>query len=154
MKKRKSEDPVIAGSLHSSEFTDNQKVLYNYLAYWGKLAKQFSLTKTTLKLPRPDGLKLFLSEVQQENEQRVSEGKTKLNDEELKELEDNTRFDILNSQELGNGQSVLNHLLGEAFTGDTYRKILDECKKEAQAIAFQAMNSEKQKEPKSDVSYR
>jgi hypothetical protein len=152
--KRQSDEPKIKGSLHSAEFTDKQNILYHYCGYFGKIARQFHLTKTTLKIPRSDGLERFLSEVNAINEQRVSDGEKKLNADELKKLEDQTRYDILNSKELGNGTSLMNHFLGEAFTGDKYRKIFDECKEEALAIAYRAMNDEKIKEPKSDVSYR
>jgi len=152
--KRQSDDPVIKGSMHSSDFTDKQKILYHYCAYFGKIARQFHLTKTTLKIPRSDGLERFLSEVEAINTQRKADGETKLSKDELKDLEEQTRYDILKSKELGNGTSMMNNFLGEAFVGDKYRKILDECKEEALAIAFRAMNDEKIKEPKSDVSYR
>ncbi len=152
--KRETDEPKIKGSLHSTESTDKQNILYNYCAYFGKVARQFHLTKTTLKIPRSDGLERFLSEVKAINEQRVSDGEPKLKKDELKKLEDQTRYDILNSKELGNGTALMNHFLGEAFTGDKYRKIFDECKEEALAIAYRAMNDEKIKEPKSDVSYR
>ena len=148
--KRISDDPVKAGTLFSTESTERQKILYNYVAYFGKIAKQFHLTKVTIKIPRPNGLEMFLAE----KESMEKEKNAKLTKEELENLENHTRFETLNSKELGNGQSLLNHFMGEAFTGDKYRDIIEKCKEEALALAFQSATSEKVKEPKDDVSYR
>lgn len=147
MKQYDQDNPIVQGSLHSTETTINQKILYNYIGYFLKIGKQLSLTKATLKIPKPNGHIAFVSE-----KDAIEKDKgRKLTKEELDILADQTIFDVLKSKELGNGQSIVNHLLGEIFVGDRYRKLLDECKKEAFEIASKITHQDIKAIPKSDL---
>lgn len=124
-------NPEVAGTATSSKLSKKQVKMVNYVAYFGKITKCVSLTTTKVKIQKPKGLEMFLKK--KEEMEKQNDGR-KLSPAELEELEESVRFETFH-EEIGNAQTIFNHILGEVFTGDKFRKIIDECKEEALAIS-------------------
>ncbi len=130
LSKEKTNNPEVAGTPSSAKLSKKQQKLVNYLSYFGKITKCVQLTPTKVRIQKAKGLEMFLKK--QKEAELVAQGR-RLSAEEITHLEEEYRFETF-YEEIGNAQTVLNHLLGEALTGDKFRNLVEEAKEEALAI--------------------
>lgn len=123
-------DIVVAGSLSSSDMTPVQNKLANYLGYFSKMALTISLTYATVKVERSNGLQRFLQE-----KELLEKQKGKLSPEELKQLENTVRYDIIETKPLGNSTAILNHMFHSVYADNKYQELISAALEEAMRIA-------------------
>lgn len=124
-------DPIITGSTMSKNLTETQRLIVNYMAYFGKIAQVTSSSEVVFKIERENGLKELLDRVEAvKREKKVKD----LPMDEYKELEDQIRFDKMRKP-IGNTTSILNNLLSDSCSGDLWNQMIEKARKEALEIA-------------------
>lgn len=129
-------DVDIAGSTQSEKTTPNQDELVTYLSYFAKIAKIIDVTHPVIKVEKPDGFKQYLEAVEE-----YKQNNPEPNEEQLKKIEDENRWDRRVDLTLGNSTSILNTLLRTACTTPIFEQMMEKATKEAQVIAEQVKNS-------------
>lgn len=125
----------VAGSIQSEKTTPNQDEIIAYMSYFAKIAKIIEITHPVIKVERPDGFKQYLEAVEE-----YKKNNPEPNEEQLKKIEDETRWDRRVDLTLGNSTSVLNTLLRTACTLPIFDQMMERATKEAKAIAEQMRN--------------
>jgi len=139
-------EPALDGTVLSKNLTPVMKEIRVYLEYAGKLAKSVSEQDTFVRNEKPEGLSNFLR-AKEDEEKKLQK---KLTPDQLKILEDETRF-VLSPKKLGNVTAMYNQVMGE-ITHDNkdWSELIARAKEEIKAIRLKVGAIDNALNPKGD----
>lgn len=131
-------EPNMAGSIQSPDTTPTQDEIIAFYGYFAKIAKIVDITHPVIKIEKPEGLQIFLAELE-----KLKENNPNPDPKEIKKLEDEYRWDTLVSLTLGNSTAILNSMLKSVTNTDSFHTMIERAGKEAAMIAEQSRNTKK-----------
>jgi len=139
-------EPALDGTVLSKNLTPVMKEIRVYLEYAGKLAKSVSEQDTFVRNEKPEGLSNFLR-AKEDEEKKLQK---KLTPDQLKVLEDETRF-VLSPKKLGNVTAMYNQVMGE-ITHDNkdWSELIARAKEEIKSIRLKVGAIDNALNPKGD----
>lgn len=139
-------EPALDGTVLSKNLTPVMKEIRVYLEYAGKLAKSVSEQDTFVRNEKPEGLSNFLR-AKEDEEKKLQK---KLTPDQLKILEDETRF-VLSPKKLGNVTAMYNQIMGE-ITHDNkdWSELISRAKEEIKGIRMKVGAIDNALNPKGD----